>query len=267
MHICACLHTLWQDWRAGQSKTRTRLLTVKVKTSQSLSHVCLDCSPQGFSACGSLQAGRAPAGQASVRMAIFIWRLLGSHRHSSPDQPLGLLSQCSDSRPWGSWALACKPQHGHPISSPRDACVHPQMSLPLLPEEGHAVGFPRDVLVQTALSRDQAHVAFTRPELAPPLHVALPISELAGQARVAIPFASMSGKGGCGTVVPSSTRGSSSQDLRGLGSGPRWVLDVLLGRTGEGTLVLSGRSRSGDQALGLWTPQQVHLGLGSGSVP
>ena len=61
MHICACLHTLWQDWPAGQSKTRTRLLTVKVKTSQSLSRVCLcdplDCSPQGFSAHGSLQAG------------------------------------------------------------------------------------------------------------------------------------------------------------------------------------------------------------------
>lgn len=91
------------------------------------------------------------------------------------------------------------------------------------------MGFPRDVLVQTALSRDQAHVAFTHPELAPPLHAALPISALPGQAHVAIPFASMSGKGGRGTVAPSSTRGSSSQDLRGLGSGSRWVLDMLLG--------------------------------------
>ena len=145
------------------------------------------------------------------------------------------------------------------------------------------MGFPRDVLVQIVLSRDQAHMAVTGPGLAPPLHGALPISELTGQVRVATPFAS---KGFCLHV-----RQRWTQDLGaklnqrqfrpglagawiwaqmgpGRAPGQSWAgAGIGDPRPGESTLVLSGRSRSRDRVLGLWTPQQVHLGLGSGSVP
>lgn len=104
-------------------------------------------------------------------------------------------------------------------------------------KEDHAVGFPRDVLVQIILSRDQ-HTwpspvrGWPHPSMEP-----CPSRSWLGRCMWPSPLlprvsASMSGKGGPGTLVPSSTRGSSGQDLRGLGSGPRWVLDVLLGRAG-----------------------------------
>ena len=142
MHICACLHTLWQDWRAGQSKTRTRLLTVKVKTSQSLSHVCLDCSPQGFSACGSLQAGRAPAGQASVRMAIFIWRLLGSQTQlpgPAPQFTVTVLRQQALGQLGSGLQTPAWPSHQLP-----QRCLCPPPNVPSSPPRGGPRrGFPQ----------------------------------------------------------------------------------------------------------------------------
>ena len=154
---------------------------------------------------------------------------------------------------------------------------------PLLPQGGPRRGFPQGRAGADHTEQGPAHMAVTGPGLAPPLHGALPISELAGQVHVAIPFAS---KGFCLHVRQRWTwdlgaKLNQRQFRPGLAGawiwaqmgpgcapGQSWAgAEIGDPHPGEGTLVLSGRSRSRDQVLGLWTPQQVHLGLGSGSVP
>ena len=114
VHLCTCAHLyipvhtyaypcmsahlhipLWQDWPAGQSKTRTRLLTVEVKTKVSRLVVSAYVTPWTVAHKAPLPVGspgrnRVPAGQASVRMAVFIWRLLGSHRPGPRFTVIGL---------------------------------------------------------------------------------------------------------------------------------------------------------------------------------
>lgn len=123
------------------------------------------------------------------------------------------------------------PSHQLPQRCP---CAPPNvLSFAPTRREGHTVGFPGDVLVQMVLSRDQAsthglHRSGAGPT--PPCSLAHLRAGWAG--ACGHPLASKSGKGGPRTLVPSSTRGSSGQELRGPGSGPRWDLDMLLGRVG-----------------------------------
>ena len=108
VHVCTPAYTPLAGSASWTVQDKHSPPDSESEKSQLLSRVCLcdplDCSPQGSSARGVSRQEQSSCRPGVCANGRFIWKLWGSHRHSSQDQPLGLLLQGSDSRPWGSWA-------------------------------------------------------------------------------------------------------------------------------------------------------------------